>query len=205
MRNGTKALVAAAMAAVPGVASAQSISTLPPNNGSGGIFLELTPASASLTVNAFATYFSSTAGSAVNVEVWTRPGSYAGFTASNAGWTLSETAAATSAGSTVLSGAVTLANPIAIPAGGPTSIYFHAITTGGGIRYQGTGTTSTSTFMNADVTLFSNISRTGAVPFGGSQFTPRAFAGTIFYSVVPAPGSAALLGLGGLVAARRRR
>lgn len=202
-----KTLVAAALfsAAIPAVSVGQSIATLPPNNGSGGIFLQLTPTSAALTVNSFASYFSSVAGTPVSVEVWTRPGAYAGFTASNVGWTLSETAIATSAGSTVLSGNVTLANPIAIPLGGPTSIYFHAITTGGGIRYQGTGTTATTSFVNSDVTLFSDVSRTGAVPFAGTQFTPRAFSGTINYTVVPAPGAMALLGLGGLLAARRRR
>lgn len=202
-----KTLLAAALvsAAIPAISAAQSIATLPPNNGSGGIFLQLTPASDPLSVTSFASYFSSVSGTAVSVEVWTRPGAYAGFTASNAGWTLSETVAGTSAGSAVLSGNITLANPISIPSGGPTSIYFHAITAGGGIRYQGTGTTSTGTFFNADVTLFSDVSRTGAVPFGGTQFTPRAFSGVINYTVIPAPGAMALLGLGGLLAARRRR
>jgi hypothetical protein len=200
--------LACAVAAVAGLAAAaigQSIATLPPNNGSGGVFLHLTPSGSPLSVTSFASYFSSAAGTPVSVEVWTRPGAYAGFTASNAGWTLSETASAISAGGTVLSGNVTLTNPISIPAGGPTSIYFHAITAGGGIRYQGTGTTSTSTFINADVTLFSDVSRTGAVPFAGTQFTPRAFSGVINYTIVPAPGAMALLGLGGLLAARRRR
>lgn len=200
-----KLLAAAVVAALPALAAAQSIVTLPPNNGSGGIFLQLTPSSSPLSVTAFASYFSSAAGTPVSVEVYTRPGAYAGFTASNAGWTLSETVVATSAGTTTQSGAVTLANPIAIPTGGPTSIYLHAITAGGGIRYQGTGTTSTTTFINPDVTLFSDVSRTGAIPFAGTQFTPRAFSGEIFYTVVPAPASLALLGLGGLVAARRRR
>jgi hypothetical protein len=131
---------------------------------------------------------------------------YAGFTASNVGWTLSETVVGTSAGSAVLSGNVLLANPILIPSGGPTSIYFHAITAGGGIRYTGVAATPPqTTWTNADVTLFSDVSRTGAVPFAGTQFTPRTFAGTINYTVIPAPASLAVLGLGGLVAARRRR
>ncbi len=191
-------------AAVATTSFAQSINTLPPNNGSGGIFLHLTPASNPLQVDSFQTYFSSVAGTPVTVEVWTRPGAYAGFTASNAGWVLHQTVVGTSAGSTVLSGPIPI-NPLLVPSGGPTSIYFHATTAGGGIRYQGTGTTSTSTFFNADVTLFSDVSRTGAVPFAGTQFTPRAFSGTINYTVIPAPASLALAGLGGLVAARRRR
>jgi hypothetical protein len=202
-----KTLLAAALfsAAVPALSLGQSISTLPPNNGSGGVFLQLTPASAPLSVTSFATYFSGAVGLQVSVEVWIRSGAYAGFTASNAGWTLSETVVGTAAGTAVQSGNITLTNPISIPLGGPTSIYFHATTTGGGIRYQGTGTTSTGTFINPDVTLFSDTSRTGAIPFAGTQFIPRAFSGTINYSVIPAPGAMALLGMGGLMAARRRR
>ena len=174
-------VVALAGSTVP--ALGQSIATLPPNNGSGGVFLQLTPTASTLTVESFASYFSSVAGTPVSVEVWVRPGAYAGFTASNVGWTLSETVIGTSAGTTTLSSNINLANPIAIPAGGPTSIYLHAVTVGGGIRYQGTGTTSTTTFVNADVTLFSDVSRTGAASFLGTQFTPRAFAGTINYSI----------------------
>lgn len=198
-------VTACVLAALPAVAAAQSITTATPNNGSGGVFLQLTPASSPLSVTAFQTYFSSAAGTPVTVEVWTRPGAYAGFTASNAGWTLHQSVVGTSAGSTVLSGSVSI-NPLAIPSGGPTSIYLHAVTTGGGIRYNGTGTLPPqTTWVNADVTLFSDISRTGAVPFAGSQFTPRTFSGTIHYSVIPAPAATALLGLAGLAATRRRR
>jgi MYXO-CTERM domain-containing protein len=193
-------------ATLPSVAMAQSITTTAPTNGSGGVFLQLTPTSSALQVNSFATYFSSAAGTPVSVEVWTRPGAYAGFTASNAGWTLSETVIGTSAGTATQSGNVILANPILVPTGGPTSIYFHAITTGGGIRYTGTAAAPPqTTWINADLTLFSDVSRTGAVAFAGTQFTPRTFSGAINYSVVPAPGAMALLGLGGLLAARRRR
>ena len=201
MKRVMTAMVAAALA---GVAQGQSISTTTPNNGSGGIFLQLTPASSSLTVTSFQTYFSSAAGTPVQIEVYTRPGAYAGFTASNAGWTLSETASGISAGTAGLSTPVVLTNPINIPLGGPTSIYLHAITAGGGIRYTGTAALPPqTTWSNADVTLFSDVSRTGAVAFAGTQFTPRVFAGTINY--IPAPGVSAVLGLAGLAAARRRR
>lgn len=196
---------AIAVAVLSSAAAAQSISTTLPNNGSGGIFLHLTPTVAPIQVESFATYFSSAAGTPVTVEVYTLPGAYAGFTGSSAGWTLHQTVVGTSAGASGLSALIPV-NPILIPLGGPTSIYFHAITAGGGIRYTGTSAAPPqTTWANADVTLFSDTSRTGAVAFAGTQFSPRTFAGTITYSVIPAPASLALLGLGGLVAARRRR
>jgi hypothetical protein len=202
----TRLLVVALVAGSAACAQAQSLMTLPPNNGSGGVFMDLTAAGAPLTIDSFATYFSSAAGTPVAVEVWTRAGTYVGFDASNAGWTLMETAIATSSGTAALSAAFGLANPIAIGAGQTQAVYLHATTTGGGIRYQGTtAAPSVSNFANADLSLFSDVARTGVVPFAGSRFTPRAFAGEVNYTVIPAPGALALMGLGGLVAVRRRR
>jgi hypothetical protein len=164
-------------------AAAQSISTAAPNNGSGGVFLDLTPAAAALQVDSFATYFSSAAGTPVQVEVWTRPGSYVGFSNSSAGWTLTQTVTGISSGTATLSAPVVLTTPIVLPTGGPTGIYLHAITAGGGIRYTGTGALPPqTTWSNADVTLFSDVARTGAVSFAGTAFNPRTFAGTINYS-----------------------
>jgi hypothetical protein len=164
------------------IVSGQSLATAPPNNGSGGIFLDLTAASAALQVNSFDTYFSSAAGSSVTVEVYTRPGSYVGFTTSNAGWTLHTTATGTSAGTTAL-GPLPLNVPIQLPVGSTVGVYLHATTTGGGIRYTGTGTIPPqTTWSNADLTLFSDVSRTGAIPFAGTQFTPRTFAGVVNYA-----------------------
>jgi hypothetical protein len=56
----------------------------------------------------------------------------------------------------------TLTSPIVLPAGTPNGIYLHSVTTGAGIRY--TGTTAAppqTTWSNADITLFSDVSRTG--------------------------------------------
>jgi hypothetical protein len=162
---------------------AQSLTTTAPNNGSGGVFLDLTPVGGALNLNAFASYFSSTAGTPVSVEVWTRPGSYVGFSGSNAGWTLTQTVVGTSAGTATLSASIPLTTPIPLPAAATTGICLHVITTGGGIRYTGTTTVPPqTTWSNADITLFSDIARTGTVAFAGTANTPRCFAGAIEYT-----------------------
>jgi PEP-CTERM motif len=196
------------LALTPVCAFAQTLSTLGPNNGSGGVFFDLTAAGNNLSFNSFATYFgSTTVGTPASVEVWVRSGSFVGFTTANTGWTLYETVAGTAAGTGTLSAPIAFTTPIALTAGSTTGFYVHSITAGNGIRYQGTGTTSTSTFSNADITLFSNVARTGAVSFGGSQFTPRAFSGDINYTVssVPEPASMAALGLGLAALLRRKK
>lgn len=201
MKIAAVALVAAlAGSAMGGVLAGNPLS----NNGTGGVFLDLTPTGQSLNLTAFATQFGNAAGGATSVEVWTRPGTYVGFTTSNAGWTLSQTVSGISAGTTVTSGDHVLTTPILLPAGGTTAIYLVGLGASP-IRYFGTGTVSNTNFANADLAAFSSISRTGGVAFGGTQFTPRAFVGTLTYEVVPAPASLALMGLGGLVAGRRRR
>lgn len=200
-----RAIFLTSIAMVSAVASAGTLTTLPPNNGSGGIFFDLTPAAGPLSFDSFATYFSGTVGLAVSVQVYTRPGSYVGFQTGSAGWTLTDTVAGIAAGTTVKSAPLVLSAPIILGSGTTTGIYLHSVTTGGGIRYQGTGTTATTTFSNADLTLFSAHSRTGAVAFAGSLFTPRAFSGDINYSPVPEPASLAALGLGAAALLRRRR
>lgn len=202
-----KKLLFLAVLSVPIVASAQILSTgTVSNNGTGGIFLDLTPATQSLTFTGFATQFGSAAGSAVNIEVWTRTGSYVGFTTSSAGWTLTQTVSGISAGTATNSAPIVFTNPIALNFGQTTGVYLHSITTGGGIRYFGTGTTSQANYSNADIAMFTDVSRTGAVSFGGTQFTPRAFVGDIIYTpAVPEPATMAALGLGLLAVVRRRR
>ncbi len=151
------------------------------NNGSGGIFLSLTTNTTPVAISKFNTFFGSTNGTALNVEVFTRAGSYTGFTTANTGWTLAGTVPGVSAGTTTLAPLDVSSLNLKVEAASTLSIYLHSITAGGGIRYFGTGTTSTTNFSDANLVLFSDISRTGAVAFGGTQFSPRAFAGSIEY------------------------
>ncbi len=175
------------------------------NNGTGGIFMNLTPTSQNLSVTSFDTFFGAAAGGAFQVQVWTRPGSYVGFEGSNAGWTLTQTINGTSVNTTTLA-SIVLTNPIALTATQTTGVLLHGITTGNALRYNGTGALPpTTTWFNSDLTMFSAHSRTGTVAFGGTLFTPRTFAGNVHYSAVPEPASMAVLGLGAVALIRRRR
>jgi len=190
--------------------AATILSTSTANNGSGGIFLDLTAAGLSLTVNSFDTYFGATAGTAGEVEVYTRPGSYVGFNTANTGWTLIQNINFISQGTTTLAN-VSFATGISIVAGQTVGVYLHSITPANGIRYNGTGVEPPqTTWSNADLTLFSSDVRTGSVAFDGSAFSPRTFAGNVNYTLdseVPEPSSIALLGAGlaGMAWLRRKR
>ncbi len=201
-----KYLVGLCMCVVAASAMGQTLTTAAPNNGSGGVFLDLTPTSTTLFVTQFDVAFSGTVGTTAPVEVWTRSGSYVGFTGSNAGWTLTQTVSAVRGGSLVWVPMV-LTTPIVLGPG-TTGVLLHCTTTttGQGIRYTGTSAAPPqTTWSNADLTLFSDVARTGGVPFGGSQFTPRTFSGVVYYSAVPEPMTLAGLGIGFAALLRRRR
>ena len=165
-------------------ARAQTLTTAVANNGSGGVFLDLQPVSAPLRLTGFDVPLMATAGTPVTVEVWTRPGSYVGFTNSSTGWTLTQSVTANSGGSSTPVPYV-LTTPITLPASGITAIYLQAVlpaAISNGIQYTGIGGSPPQTmWSNATIVLFSDTVRTGFVAFGGMQFTPRTFSGTIRY------------------------
>lgn len=191
----------------PSFVFAATLSTTTANNGSGGVFMDFTAGAAAIAVTGFDAYFG-TAGSPISVEVYTRPGSYVGFDNNATGWTLHETVNTTSAGNTTLA-PLGLTTSISIGAGQTVAIYLHSLTSGQGMRYNGTGSTAQTTWSDANLSVFSDRARTGNVPFGGTLFTPRTFAGNIHYNVdgeVPEPGTVTFLALGlaGLTLLRRR-
>lgn len=172
--------------AVPLAAQAGGLTTATANNGNGGIFLDLTPATASLFFEAFQAPTEGAFGDPVQVQVWTRPGSYVGFTTSNAGWTLSQTVSGIGGATNTTPVPFTLSPHLTLLAGTTTGVYLHGITSGSGLRYFGTtAAPPQTTWSNADLTLFSDVARTQNVPFGGVQFQPRTFSGTIQYSTTP--------------------
>jgi hypothetical protein len=192
IRTKRSLLVSVVAGGLVSAAQAQTLTTAASNNGSGGVFMDLTPASGALLVTSFDSYFSSTAGGASTIEVWTRPGTYVGFDASSAGWTLVDTVSATSAGTTTLA-PITLNNPIALPSAATTAVYLQGVS-GQTLRYTGTSTIPPqTTWSNADLTLFSDVARTGSVSFGGTRNTPRTFAGVVHYVPSdPTPGACCL-------------
>jgi len=197
---------------VPGTSYGATLNAAPvANNGSGGIFMEMTAAGSAITVTGFDLFFGAGAPSTASVEVYTRPGTYVGFDGDSTGWTLTQTVVANTVDAATLA-PLTLTSGITIGAGETLAVYLHSINSGNGIRYNGTGgEPPTTTWANADLSLFSDRARIGGVAFGSGLFTPRTLAGNVNYSVgaaaIPEPGTVSMLGLGlaGLVWMRRRR
>jgi hypothetical protein len=172
-------------AVVVGTPEPGDLSTAVSNNGSGGIFLDLTP-NAPLRVITFETPIQGTVGTQAGVQVWTRPDSYVGHDGSPEGWTLTQTVMATRMGNLV-NAPIVLEQPLTLPANQTTGVYLQVVTEGlgSGIRYTGTAANPPqTTWSNAHLTLFSDVARTGTVPFGGSRFTPRTFSGNVNYQVI---------------------
>ncbi|TVS09238.1 MAG: DUF11 domain-containing protein [Phycisphaerales bacterium] len=177
----TVLMAAAAGACLTTVALGQSLTTAPSNNGSGGVYMDLTALNQNLRVTQFDVEYTGTIGSPVDVEIWIRSGSYVGFESDPSAWTLHETVPGIRQGTAVPS-PLMLSEPIELPVGEVTGVYLHCITTGGGIRYNGTGAAPPTTFWsNADISLSGDIARIGDIPFSGSIFTPRTFSGTVYY------------------------
>jgi len=191
------------------MASALSITTLyDRNNGGsngGAVYFDITTAGNDIEIFGMDTNTNDT-GITFGWSVYTRPGTYVGFTGSNAGWNLVATGTGTGAGINTPT-PITLSNSFTLAA---SSITGMALVIGpeAGHDYSGTGTSPSPgqlQYSNSDLTL--DLGSAGNVAFSGSAFTPRIWNGTLHYNVVPIPEPAtmALLGLGAAAVLRRRR
>jgi hypothetical protein len=204
-----RASVAVAMLAAAGLAataSAQSITTLfNSNNGGsagGAVYFDITVGANPIRITGLDTNTSATV--AFGWTVYTAPGTSVGFETSPGSWTQVSTGTGQGMGTDIPS-PVTLDNSFVLDAGTSYGLAF-VIGSEASHRYSGTGSSPSPgelQYSNADVTL--DLGSATNVPFSGSPFRPRVWNGTIYYEVIPAPASLALLGLGGLAATRRRR
>lgn len=207
-----RAVIVVVGLAVANAAHAQVLGGHPAGSGiasnGAGVFFNLRSIDGhDLSITGF-DFYTWTRGTGVDVTVYTRAGGFAGFTTSPGAWTdRGATTVATTAG---LAGMDFVDTPdFVVPAGGVTGVYFHIGTNG--IAY---GTSAQSWFRgrfidDGQLQLEAGVSRSalfGGVQYGVAGTGPfRGFSGNIYYRVIPAPAGLALLGLGGLVAARRRR
>jgi murein tripeptide amidase MpaA len=166
---------ACAQASCPRQLTTGAANTALTSSSRGGIFLDLA-ASQMLDVIRIDTFFNNALGTPVEFEIWTYPGSYVGNDASAAGWALHDTVLVDANGPNAPT-PLHLAAPIHIASGQTTGIYILAQS--GHLRY--TRENAQPTWFNDDLTLFSDRAR--SQPWGGSLFSPRTFAGTIFYTV----------------------
>ncbi|MEW6251263.1 MAG: hypothetical protein AB1716_11495 [Planctomycetota bacterium] len=199
-----KVVVVVFVTSLAAAAAGQSITTLfggnNQGNAGGGVYFDATVAANPLRVLSFDVNTTATAGTPFGFEVYTRPGTYVGFTGSPNGWTLMATGTGTAAGVEQPSH-VTLAAPFDLAANGVTGMALALIGGPGSAAHRYTnGTGSNQHYQNVDIAL--DLGAASNVLFSGSPFSPRVWNGTIYYSVIPEPAALGLLALGVLL--RRR-
>lgn len=192
------AVAVVAALALSSVCSAQSLTTtFAGGNGQDGAMFDLTNIGTNpIQINSWDFRLFSGGGGTQPIEVYYVLGGYGPNASNPAAWTLlgtqTVTTAVAPAPTNVTIGGLTI-NP-----GQTYGIYFTTTTGNPAIAY----TNGANSYSNADLRLDAGVGR--SYPFG-STFTPRTWNGTVYYSVIPAPASLALLGIGGLIAGRRRR
>ncbi|MBN4052743.1 PEP-CTERM sorting domain-containing protein [Roseiflexus sp. AH-315-K22] len=157
-----------------------------------------------LRVTAFDTNTDVAAGDRFTIEVYLTPGGFAGNTTNPGVWTSMTTGTGLGNGFGNTVDAVMIDRPFLMDANTVYGVAFvyTSYGAGGGVNYTN-GTGANQAYSNVDLGM--RLGSSGGSLFSGGLFDPRVWNGTIYYDVIPAPASLALLGLGGLVATRRRR
>jgi murein tripeptide amidase MpaA len=144
-----------------------------------GVFFNLT-ASTELDLTRIDYSPNASLGTSLSAQLWTYPGSYLGHDTNQSGWVLHETFTGLTSGGIGMPAPLFLANPLSITPGQTVGCYL--VAQSGGVRYTNTDTTA---WTNGDLTLFSDRAR--SAPWGGTLYSPRTFAGGIYYTL---PGQA---------------
>lgn len=208
--------IAAIALAASTQANAQSITTVFSSNNAGsaggGVYFDITVGANPISITGFDVNTTALSnGLIVPFRAWTTVagGTSVGNQANPLAWTqvasgsgigagLNLPTAITLGGSFILNANTTYGMALSLSDGTGVNNRAHA--------YSGTGANPAPgalQYVNADLTL--NLGSATNVLFSGTPFSPRIWNGTIYYSVVPAPGALALLGLAGLVGGSRRR
>ncbi|MCC6908267.1 MAG: PEP-CTERM sorting domain-containing protein [Phycisphaerales bacterium] len=179
------------------------------NNGGSagwGIFFDLTSNGSALDVTHMTTASSAPAFANFNIEIYVRDGSGLGNPGpgqSPTGWTSLGVTQATQ-GSTG-SGISQLIDIPDIAVGAGQTVGVGIVFTVSGPRYFGTGSPPHQIFEDANLKLTTGDARSAPFTSGGSFFSSRGLVGSLTYEVIPAPGTLALMGIGGFLAVGRRR
>lgn len=196
----------AAAAGIASTATAGELSTIylggNGNSLGGGAYFDVTVGPAPLTVTGFRMNSDALLGATSRFEVWTMNGPISATNVvSPVGWSLAATGTLTGIdGLGNSEDPVVLDNTFGLGAGNTYGFAIRLLDT---TQNYTNGNGTNQAFSNGDISMA--LGRTSNSWLAGTTFSPRVWNGTIIYDVVPAPASLALLGLGGLVAGRRRR
>ena len=196
---------------VPAVVQAQftTFTTHPTSTGlsgdGGGVFFDLEAIGGSpLQVVGF-DFNTWSAGTNVEISVYTKSGTWFGHDTDPGAWTLHDTVTTDTTGISNEFVRIFI-DPMNIATGDVTGVYFYIATNG--IRYASSTSATWQGNPLDDGTMRFHAGIARSALFGGSGFgngttSFRGYAGNILY--IPAPGAIALLGLAGACGVSRRR